>query len=436
MKPTNRRQFIQQSAVLAGAVSIAPSLHAAGANDKFILGLIGPGGMGSNHLRAFAGYKDVEVAFVCDPDENRRNAAAREVEKNTGKAPQSVKDMRRVFENQAVDAVVIATPDHWHVPASLLALDAGKHVYVEKPCSHNIREGRLLVDAARRAKRIVQVGTQSRSSEHVRRAMDRLQNGAIGEVLVAKAWNSQLRANIGHARPADPPAQLDFDLWVGPAPMQPYQPNLLHSSWRWFTNFGCGDAGNDGVHDIDIARWGLGVNAHPNTMIALGGKYFFDDDQQFPDTQYVAFEYDLGGKKKQLIYEHRIWSPYVQEGHENGNAFYGTQGLMIFGKHNGWQLYGPRNKLIEEMRGAINLEAHHRNFLDCIRNGQVPNADAETGHLSAALAHFANITTRLGTALKFDPVKEQFIGNDEANRLLRRTYREGHWAAPKGGART
>jgi predicted dehydrogenase len=284
---------------------------------------------------------------------------------------------------------------------------------------------RLLVDAARRAKCIVQVGTQSRSAEHVRRAMDRLHSGAIGEVLVAKAWNSQLRANIGHARPSDPPSQLHYDLWVGPAPMQPYQSNLLHSSWRWFAAFGCGDAGNDGVHDIDIARWGLGVNAHPNAMTALGGKYFFDDDQQFPDTQYVAFEYDLGGKRKQLVYEHRIWSPYVQEGHENGNAFYGTQGLMIFGKHNGWQLYGPRNKLIEEMRGAISLEAHHRNFLDCIRSSHGPNADAESGHLSATLAHFANIATRLGTALKFDPAKEQFIGNDEANQLLRRAYREG-----------
>jgi predicted dehydrogenase len=431
MKRTNRRQFIQHTAVLAGAVSVAPSLHAAGANDKLIIGLIGPGGMGSNHLRAFAGYKEVEVAYVCDPDEDRRKAAGREVEKSAGKAPQSVKDMRRVFEDKAVDAVVIATPDHWHVPASLLALEAGKHVYVEKPCSHNIREGRLLVEAARRAKRIVQVGTQSRSAEHVRRAMDLLLKGAIGEVLVAKAWNSQLRANIGHARPSDPPPQLDYDLWVGPAPMQPYQSNLLHSSWRWFTHFGCGDAGNDGVHDIDIARWGLGVDTHPNTLTALGGKYFFDDDQQFPDTQYVAFEYDAGGKKKQLIYEHRIWSPYVQEGHENGNAFYGTQGLMIFGKHNGWQLYGPRNKLIDEMRGSISLEAHHRNFIDCIRSGKSPNADATTGHLSAALAHFANIATRLGTTLKFDPVKEQFIGNDEGNKLLRRTYREGHWAAPK-----
>jgi predicted dehydrogenase len=166
-------------------------------------------------------------------------------------------------------------------------------------------------------------------------------------------------------------------------------------------------------------------------MTALGGKYFFDDDQQFPDTHDVAFEYDADGRKKQLIYEHRIWSPYVQEGHENGNAFYGTKGVMILGKHNGWQMYGPRNKLIEEMRGAVNLEAHHRDFLDCIRSGKAPRADAETGHLSAALAHFANIATRLGTTLKFDPAKEQFIGNEEANKLLRRAYREGHWAVPK-----
>jgi len=219
MKQTNRRQFIQSTAVLAGAVSIGPSLRAGEPSGKLIIGVIGPGGMGSNHVRAFAGYNDVEVAYVCDPDENRRSAAASEVEKKAGKAPKAVKDMRRVFEDKAVDAVVIATPDHWHVPASLLALDAGKHVYVEKPCSHNVREGRLLVEAARRAKRIVQVGTQSRSAEYVRAAIDRLHRGAIGEVLVAKAWNSQLRSDIGHAKPSDPPPQLDYDLWVGPAPM-------------------------------------------------------------------------------------------------------------------------------------------------------------------------------------------------------------------------
>ena len=434
MKATNRRHFIQRTTLATAAVSLVPSLHAADANNKLVLGVIGPGGMGMNHLRNLLTYKDVEVAYVCDADENRANQAASAVEKSSGKRPQAVKDMRRVLEDKAVDAVFIATPDHWHAPASILAVDAGKHVYVEKPVSHNIREGRLLVDAARRNKRVVQIGTQSRSAEHVKRAMELLHNGAIGDVLVAKTWNSQLRSNIGKAKPSEPPAHLDYDLWIGPAPMLPYQSNLLHSSWRWFLPFGAGDAGNDGVHDLDLARWGLGVNVHPNTISGLGGKYFFDDDQQFPDTQYVVFEYENGAKRKQLIYEHRIWSPYVQEGHENGNAFYGTKGMMIFGKGAGWQLFGPRNKLIEEMKGKIDLSLHHRNFFDAVRNDKPAStvADAETGHLSAALAHLANIATRLGRTLKFDPVKEQFPDDAEANKLVRRIYRDGHWAVPKG----
>jgi predicted dehydrogenase len=432
MKPTNRRDFIQQTALATAAVSVSPSLHAADANNKLVLGIIGPGGMGMNHLRALLGRKDVEVACVCDADQNRANQAASALEKSSGKRPQTFNDMRRVFENKAVDAVFIATPDHWHAPAGILALDAGKHVYVEKPIAHNIREGRLLVETARRNKRALQVGTQSRSAAHVQRAMELLHNGAIGEVLVAKAWNSQLRGNIGHAKPSAPPPQLDYDLWVGPAPLMPYQANLLHSSWRWFTPFGAGDAGNDGVHDIDIARWGLGATTHPSTIAGLGGKYFFDDDQQFPDTQYVVFEYETGTKRKQLIYEHRIWSPYVQEGNENGNAFYGTKGMMILGKHAGWQLFGPRNKLIEEMKGEIDLSRHHQNFFDAIRSGKPLAADGEEGHLSAALAHLVNIATRLGRTLKFDPTKEQFVGDEEANKLVRRTYREGHWAVPMG----
>jgi predicted dehydrogenase len=436
MKATNRRDFIQRTSLATAAIGVAgaPSLRAADANERIVLAIIGPGGMGTNHLRSLLTYKDVDVAYVCDVDENRANQAASAVEKSAGKRPRAVKDMRRVFEDKSVDAVFIATPDHWHAPASILALDAGKHVYVEKPVSHNIREGRLLVEAARRHKRIVQVGTQSRSAAHVKRAMELLHNGAIGDVLVAKAWNSQLRANIGHVKPSEPPPHLDYDLWIGPAPMVPYQANLLPSSWRWFVPFGAGDAGNDGVHDIDLARWGLNVNTHPNTISGLGGKLFFDDDQQFPDTQYVVFQYGDGLKAKQLIYEHRIWSPYVQEGHENGNAFYGTKGMMIFGKHAGWQLYGPRNKLVEEMSGKLDLSLHHRNFFDAVRSGKAASvaADAETGHLSAALAHFANIVTRLGRTLKFDPAQEQFPGDDEANQLLRRTYRAGHWAVPKG----
>jgi len=317
----------------------------------------------------------------------------------------------------------------------ILACQAGKHVYVEKPCCHNIREGRLMIEAARRHKRVVQTGTQSRSIPHVIEAMRLLREGVIGEILVAKAWNSQLRGSTGHASPSQPPAELDYDLWVGPAPMRPYQSNLLHAIWRWWYDFGCGDIGNDGVHDIDLARWGLGVEGHPSTVTALGGKYFFDDDQQFPDTQYVVYEYAGQGKegrKRQLVYEQRIWSPYVQEGHENGNAFYGTKGMMILGKKDGWEVFGPRNKPGPKMAGAFDSTPHHRDFLDAIITGRTPNADIEIGHHSATLSHLGNIATRVGRVLHFDPAKERIVGDDEADKLTRRTYREGHWAVPAG----
>ena len=306
MKTTDRRQFLKQTgALVAGTATLgfASSARAAGANEKVVMGIIGPGGMGTNLLKSFAAQKDVEFAYVCDVDADRMAKAAKEVETISGKAPKSVKDLRRILEDKSVDAVIIATPDHWHAPATILACDAGKHVYVEKPCCHNIREGRLMIEAARRHKRIVQTGTQSRSTEHVVKAMELLRNGAIGDILVSKAWNSQLRRSIGHAQPSTPPTNLDFDQWIGPAPMVPYQSNLLPGIWRWWYAFGTGDMGNDGVHDLDIARWGLGVETHPSTIAALGGKFFFDDDQQFPDTQYVIFEYAGDGKrKKQLIF--------------------------------------------------------------------------------------------------------------------------------------
>jgi predicted dehydrogenase len=437
MRSPNRRKFIQQTAAAVAATSaltFPARSRAASANDKVIIGVIGPGGMGSNLLSSFVEQQDVEIAYVCDADANRMAQAAKSVEKKSGKAPKQERDMRRLLDDKTIDAVVIATPDHWHAPATILACEAGKHVYVEKPCSHNLREGRLMVEAARRHKRVVQTGTQTRSSEHAMRAMELLHNGAIGDVLVAKAWNSQLRGNIGKATPTDPPADLDFDLWVGPAPMVRYQKNLLPGIWRWWYAFGTGDMGNDGVHDLDLARWGLGVKTHPTRISALGGKYFFDDDQQFPDTQYCVFEYagaGIGGRPKQLIFEQRIWSPYVQEGHENGNGFYGTKGMLILGKGSGWQLFGPRNELREKMSGRPDGPAHHRNFLECIKNGKRPAADVEIGHLSASLCHLGNIATRVGRVLHFDPDKESIRNDEEAHGMLRRTYREGHWAVPK-----
>ncbi|MEW6305231.1 MAG: Gfo/Idh/MocA family oxidoreductase [Verrucomicrobiota bacterium] len=433
---SSRRQFLQKttSAWVAGtALTSFPSLTRANANERFTMAVVGPGGMGTNLLKSFTAQKDVDMAYVCDADRTRTEQAAKNVEEISKKRPKTVGDMRRVFEDKSVDAVVVATPDHWHAPATILACEAGKHVYVEKPCAHNIREGRLMIEAARRHQRIVQVGTQSRSNEFLHRAMELLHNGAIGDILVSKAWNSQLRRSIGKQQPTKPPEHLDFDLWLGPAPAVPYQSNLLHSIWRWWFAFGTGDMGNDGVHDIDIARWGLGVTTHPNRIAALGGKFFFDDDQQFPDTQYVVFEYGEGapGKRRQLIFEQRIWSPYFQEGAENGNAFYGTKGMMILSKGSGWQLFGPRNEPREKMSGKVDGLVHHRNFLECIRSGKHPNADIEIGHLSASLCHLGNIATRLGRTLNFDPQKEQIVGDAEANQLVRRTYRE-HWAVPKG----
>jgi len=438
MSSKNRRTFLQQST--AGVTAAATwslsraAVSAAGANERIQVGVIGPGGMGSRHVRELAKRKDVRVAYVCDPDSRRVAAAADTVLKQTGQKATAVKDLRHVLDDKNVDAVWIATPDHWHGPATVLACDAGKHVYVEKPCAHNIHEGRLMIEAARRNKRVVQVGTQSRSTEHVMKAMQVLKEGIIGEILVAKAWNSQRRASIGHRQPSDPPDYLDFDLWLGVAPERPYQANLLPSIWRWWFDFGVGDIGNDGVHDIDIARWGLGVTTHPNTVTALGGKFFFDDDQQWPDTQYAVFEYaadETGGRKKQLIYEQRIWSPYHQEGFENGNAFYGTKGMMILGKMGGWHVVLEHDKPGPSMQGSFSLLDHHQDFLDCIRAGGRPHADVEIGHLSASLCHLANIATRTGSIVRFDPKTETVIDNPAAAKMVRRTYRPGHWAIPK-----
>ncbi len=427
-----RRTFLERAGRgTAGATALAWAVPVIAAKpaDQVVVGVIGLS-RGRSVAQALAGH-GARIKYVCDVDHRRREAGGK-----TLGAEKAVADMREIFDDKSVDAVVVATPDHWHVPASLLALEAGKGVYVEKPCSHNIREGRLLVEAARRTKLAVQVGTQSRSTEFIRRGIELLREGAIGRVLVAKAWNSQRRANIGHAEPSEPPAGFDYDLWVGPAPMRPFRKTCHHYTWHWWYDFGTGDAGNDGVHELDIARWGLGDPDHPAAVSGHGSKLYFDDDQQFPDTLYTTFEYPGGGKlgeRRLLVYEQRIWTPYRQEAQENGNAFYGTEGMLILGKGSGWKLYGPRNKLLKEESGAFDAVAHAANFLEAIRSGRKTNAEAEIGHRSAALAHLANILARTGRgSLEFDSKREQFVDDTEAAPLVTRKYRQGHWAVPKG----
>lgn len=433
----NRREFV--SKVIATGTTAAALSHGAARDSSKVLklGLIGPGGMGSNHLRALVRREDVRVGWVCDVDKTRlENAAKTVVEAPGGKAPQTTTDLRKILDDRDVDAVLIATPDHWHTPAAILALDAGKHVYVEKPCSHNIREGRLLVEAVNRSGKVLQVGTQSRSSPTVREAIDRIRAGAIGEVLCAKAWNSQRRSSIGKSKPAKAPPTLDFDTWLGPAPLTDYRPNMLPGIWRWWRSFGCGDIGNDGVHELDIALWGLGADRQPDRITGAGGKYFFDDDQEFADQMVCTYEWNPKAgptKRKMLVFEQRDWSPYVQEGHENGNAFYGTKGMLILGKGKGWVLYGEKNKKIEERSGGVDISIHHTNFFDAIRKGTPVNAPATAGHLSASLAHLGNIAVKVGRTLEFDAAKERFPGDKEADALIRRQYRSGgHWGIPKG----
>jgi predicted dehydrogenase len=438
-----RRDFLRTASTVTGATLFAGTANAAGASapmDPINIGFIGCGGMGSNHLKQLASRKDIAVTWVCDVDQQRLDAAAKIISDGSGKSPASTKDLRKLLDVQSVDAVFVATPDHWHAPAAILALNAGKHVYVEKPCCHNIREGRLLTEAALKSGKVLQVGTQSRSTDCVRDGIQRVLKGDIGEILVAKAWNSQRRGSIGKAEPGTPPAHLDFDTWLGPAPEVAWRPNLLHGVWRWWYDFGCGDAGNDGVHDIDVALWGLGVQTHPHRVTCFGGKNYFDDDQQFPDTQYSVCEYDVDGspkgRSKQLIFEQRIWSPYVQEGYENGAAFYGTEGVLIMGHSVGWRLFGPKGKLLAERTGGGDLVAHHQNFFDAIRDPKVKvNASVDVGHRASTIVHLSNIAARVGQVLEFDPVHETITNNETAAAMIGRKYRDAHWAVPQDAGR-
>lgn len=395
------------------------------AKQKIRLAQIGAGGQGTSLAKRFQQQKDVEVVYVCDPDEARRHKTAKSLQTD----PTPLGDFRKALDDSSIDAVFVATPDHWHVPASLLALDAGKHVYVEKPCSHNVVEGRMLVKKAAQKNAIVQHGTHSRSIKLLVNGIQALREKVIGEVKVAKAWNVQRRGEIGKAKPSQPPKGFDYNTWLGPAPLVPFQSNRFHYTWHWWYDFGTGDTGNDGVHELDIARWGLGVNEHPTRIGAIGGKLSFDDDQQFPDTQFANFAYPE--QNKQLSFEMRLWSRYGQNGIDNGNAFFGEGGWMLMSKRGILKIYDERNQLRDDVKlPDLNPEEHTVNFIRTIRGESKLTAPIEEGHLSSTLCHLANISTRVGRSLDFDPTTEQIQDDEAANELLTRNYRT-HWATPK-----
>ncbi len=420
----HRRSFLG-----AAAAGLAATRAQVAAADKVNVGMIGVGGRGRGLLGVYASLPDVNVTHLCDADQASLERADQVIVKAGGRKPQTTNDMRYLFDDKAVDAVVVATPDHWHAPATILACDAGKDVYVEKPASHNVREGRLMVDAARRNKRIVQVGTQSRSRPSTLEAMEIVKSGQIGNVIMAKAWDVQLRDDIGHKENSPVPDGVDYDTWLGPAPWIPFNENRFHYKWHWHWHFGTGDAGNDGAHQIDIARWALGVD-YPKSAKGMGGKIFFDDDQQTPDTMNVTFDY--GGKA--LIWEMRIWNPYGMDGQENGVAVYGSEATIQIGRWNrrwGYKLFDRSGKLVEHNDANDEADDHMRNFIDCIRTRKLPNADISIGHLSALHCHLANIVARTGRNVDFDQESEQAINDEEANLHVSRRYRT-HWSTPKG----
>ena len=420
----HRRRFL--GAAAAGLTATQARVAAA---DKVNVGMIGVGGRGRGLLGVYASLPDVNVTHLCDADQASLERADQVIAKAGGRKPQTTNDMRYLLDDKAVDAVVVATPDHWHAPATILACDAGKDVYVEKPASHNIREGRLMVDAARRNKRIVQVGTQSRSRPSTLEAMEIVKSGQIGDVIMAKAWDVQLRDDIGHKENSPVPDGVDYDTWLGPTPWIPFNENRFHYKWHWHWHFGTGDAGNDGAHQIDMARWALGVD-YPKSAKGMGGKIFFDDDQQTPDTMNVTFDY--GGKA--LIWEMRIWNPYGMDGQENGVAVYGSEATIQIGRWNrrwGYKLFDRSGKLVEHNDANDEADDHMRNFIDCIRTRKLPNADISIGHLSAVHCHLANIVARTGRNVAFDQESEQAINDEEANLHVSRRYRT-HWSTPKG----
>ena len=433
---TNRRDFLKLApAGIAAATAVGGGRASAskGANDKLIVGLIGCGGRGTHDAGLFQNTPNVELKYVCDVDQGRRLAAAQKLGVDSSRA---LDDLRKILDDKEIDAVIVGTPDHWHSPASILACDAGKHVYVEKPISHNIREGRLLVEASDRNKTLVQHGSQVRSTPMISEAVKLLREGIIGEVLVAKCWNIQRRGTLPAGKDTDPPAGFDYDTWIGPATMIPYRTNRVHNRWTMWYHFGAGDAGNDGVHDLDYTRWGLGVETHPNRISAQGGKYVKRDETEFPDTQQVAFEYSGDGKpgsERMLIYEQRLWSTNYPHNCDSGAEYYGTKGQMFLSRRGKLEVTNDQNKPIKvnvEL-GEQNDVLHVKNFCDAIRSGAKLNTGALVGHLSTSLAHLANISTRVGRSLVFDPQTEQVVGDPEANALVRREYRD-HWGTPQG----
>ncbi len=417
-----RREFLGGAA--AAVLGASGSLRGkASANDRVTVAACGMS-RGRRVAEGFAHLPHADVKYLCDVDRRRVDNAVESVGEIAETKPEAVTDYRRILDDDSVDALVVATPDHWHAPMAIEAMKAGKHVYVEKPCSHNAREGELLVEASRKHDKAVQMGTQRRTWPKIVEAMRKLHEGAIGRVYYSRGWYANNRGSIGQGKKTDPPSHVDYALWQGPAPRKPYRSNYLHYNWHWFWHWGTGELGNNGVHAIDLCRWGLDVD-FPIQVTSLGGRYRYDDDQETPDTHVAAFEFE---GERSIMWEGLSCNRMGIEHNGFGASFHGEDGSLII-QGDGYALYDAKNNKVEEASGGRDDKDHFDDFVQAIRSGdhRALNAEIAKGHQSTLLCHLGNIAYRTGRSLRCDGSNGHIRGDEEAAALWSRNYEEG-WA--------
>jgi predicted dehydrogenase len=388
-------------------------------NDTLRIAVCGVRGRGMEHIEGWSKQKDVRITTICDVDQSVTGPAKKAIARRYGSEPKVVQDIRRVLDDKNIDAISIATPNHWHALATIWACQASKDVYVEKPVSHNVSEGRRMVEAARHYGRIVQTGTQCRSHKGIQDAVEFLRSGKLGPIYMAKGLCYKPRGSIGHQNDAPVPRGLDYDIWLGPAPKRPFNPNRFHYNWHWFWDYGNGDLGNQGIHQMDLARWGLGKAELPKAVVASGGRFGYSDDGQTPNTLHVSFEFD----DCELQFEVRGLITNDEAKVKIGDIFYGTQGILAITSYESWQtFFGPK---LERGPAGSGGGDHFANFVKAVRarDPKILNADIEQGHLSSAYCHLGNIAYRLGRKLHINPSTESFVSDVEADTMLTREYR-------------
>lgn len=439
MRSISRRDFLHDSALLAAlagaglrsessAAETATAAKKGQVNDRLRVAVVGVNGRGMSHIDGLAGKHNCIVTTICDADEAVIGRAMKAVEKRQGKAPKFEQDIRKVVEDKDIDIITIATPNHWHALAAIWALQNGKDVYVEKPVSHNVSEGRRIVEVARKTNRICQAGTQSRSSKGMREAMAYLHAGKLGKIRLARGLCYKLRPSIGKVEGPQPiPKSINYDLWCGPAPVEPLMRKRLHYDWHWIWTYGNGDLGNQGIHEMDKARWGLNKHELAKHVVSIGGRFGYKDDGQTPNTQICVFDYG----DCELIFEVRGWpshSPFpgkaspkdsIKPTNFVGNVFYGSEGFLVCPSYTNGIAYSNDGEILKKFSGG---DDHFGNFIQAVRSRRAEdlNGDILEGHLSSALCHLGNISYRLGDEQPFGQKPEAFAKDKDAGESFER----------------